>query len=524
MVSSVTLGASLVGISSYEAISEIPDAVRLLEVRGSLTENLPVEWLRQRFSGELLYSLPNHSPEGHFGRSLRARLQLVAQAAREYDMVGLDADCDLIPEVLAAIPAEKRLICWKGPSGDPGYLRSVFERISAFPARMYSMIIRGSSPKDGAQPLLLLKELGRRDLTAVCEGKAGFWSRILAPYFGAPLVFGTLGPNQIDDSGEPSVSQLIEDYGFPILHPLRELYGIVGSRVLQSLSPRLHNAGYRTLHHPALFLPFHADNFDDFWREIIEASVLEPLGLAIKGLTIVSPHKEAAFATVASRSHMACKTGASNIFLRRNGSWEAHTTDTESVAGIAEKGYKSRGPIKAAVIGCGGAGRAIAAALQQAGAQVSLVNRGQKRGELAVRLLGLPFIPLSNFKPTGFSLLVNATPVGRDDNSIPFDIDNLSPETLVIDLVYRARPTSLATGVASRGGTIIDGYDVLLNQVRRQFHMMIGWELPSTIGRRTAVSQGFANGISARQESQDKKLAMPLAKDPGLRTENALLG
>src|SRR5208283_2107928 len=185
--------------------------------------------------------------------------------------------------------------------------------------------------------LLLLKELRRRDLTAVCEGKAGFWSRVLAPYFGAPLVFGTLDHNHSDDSCEPSVRQLIEDYGFPVLHPLRELYGIVGNRVFQSLSPRLHNAGYRSLCHPALFLPFHVENFDDFWREIIESSALEPLGLAIKGLTIVSPHKEAAFAAAASRSPMACKAGASNIFLRRNGSWEAHTTDTESVAGVAEK-------------------------------------------------------------------------------------------------------------------------------------------------------------------------------------------
>jgi 3-dehydroquinate dehydratase / shikimate dehydrogenase len=521
MVGSITLVATLTGTISKETVSEIPNAVKLLRISGDPSGGISTPLLRNHFPGKLLYSPPCHRPNDQSAVPLNVRHHRLVQAACEYDFAELDADCDLTPEVLAAIPPQRRFICWRGPSGDLRYLRSVFGRISAIPARTYSMIVQGSGIGDGAKPLQLLKEAGRRDLTAVCDGKAGFWSRILAPHFGAPLIFGRLDHNPIDDSGEPSVHQLIEDYAFPALHPIRELYGIVGNRVFQSPSPRLHNAGYRAIHHPALFLPFHVDNFDDFWREIIEPSVLEPLGLPIKGLTIVSPHKEAAFAAAASRSHMACKAGASNIFLRRNDSWEAHTTDTESVAGVAKKGANPREPIKAAVIGCGGAGRAIAAALQQAGAQVSLVNRGRERGDLAVRLLGLPFIALSNFEPTGFSLLVNATPVGRDDNSIPFDIDTLSPDTLVIDLVYRARPTSLATGVAARGGTIIDGYDVLLNQVRKQFHMMTGWELPSTVGRQTAASQGLGNGISSKQELPDESLAVQLAKVTALRAESA---
>ena len=524
MVGSITLGATLAKASSYEAILEIPSGVTLLEVRGSLTGNLPVGWLRQRFSGQLLFSVSHSTSDGGFASRSIARHRALVQAARDYDMVRMDADCDLSREMLAAIPAEKRLICWKGPCGDVAYLRSVFERISEVPARMYSIVVKGSCARDAAMPLLLLKELGRRDLTAVCDGKAGMWSRILAPHFGARIVFGRLDHDQIDDSGEPSVYQLIEDYGFPVLHPVRELYGIVGNRIFQSPSPRLHNAGYRSLHHPAVFLPFHVENFDEFWQEIVESPLFEPLGLAIKGLTIVSPHKEAAFSIVASRSPMACRAGASNVVVRRNGSWEAHTTDTESIATVAEKGDKPPESFNAAVIGCGGAGRAIAAALQQAGAHVSLVNRSKERGDLAVRLLGLPFIALSDFQPTRFTLLVNATPVGRDDDSTPFDVDRLSPGTLVVDLVYRAQPTSLAAGVIARGGTVVDGYDVLLNQVRKQFHIMTGWELPSAIGRQTLTSQESGIGVSSRRVSRDRELPVPLVEGLAHGIESVLLG
>jgi 3-dehydroquinate dehydratase / shikimate dehydrogenase len=461
MASSTSLVVVVTETSLLDRALEIPDLATILEVRGDLNQNISPSWLRDRFSGKLLYSLPGHCQQGEAMGPLTSRHQALIKAARDYDLVQLDADCDLC-EVLAAIAAEKRLICWKGEGGDMAYLRSVFQRISSVPARLYSMIIEGSSVQDGVKPLLLSKELGRSDLTAICEGQSGFWTRILAPHFGAPLAVGNL-------------------------HPVCEIYGIVGNRAFQSLSPRLHNAGYRSLHYPALFLPFHVETFEDFWQDVIQASVLEPLGLQIRGLTIASPYKEAAFAAAMSRSPMACRAAASNIILHRNNLWEAHTTDPDSVAAITGNGHKLAEPLKAAVIGCGGAGRAIAASLQQAGANVTLVNRGQERGQLAISLLGLPFMPLSDFEPTAFSLLVNATPVGTDEEYVPFEIDAVRTGTTVVDLAYGLRPTPLAAGIAARGGTVIDGYDVLLNQVRKQFLLMTGWEMPARIGRKTAT-------------------------------------
>jgi 3-dehydroquinate dehydratase/shikimate dehydrogenase len=324
-------------------------------------------------------------------------------------------------------------------------------------------------------------------VVAVCEGKPGVWSRLLSPYFGAPLIIGRLDSDPIGKDGEPSIRQLIEDYGFPSLYPVSELYGIVGNRVFQSPSPRLHNAGYRSLNHPAFFLPFYVERFEDFSHAMIEASALDSLGLPVKGLTVVSPFKETAFATAALRSPLACRAGASNMLVKKDGSWEADTTDPDSLAGIMHDGHNLNGSFTAAVVGCGAAGRAIAAALQQAGAHVTLVNRGKERGELAVRLLGLPFVPLSDFQATHFSLVVNATPVGRDDGCMPFDISSVDRNTVVVDLVYGMQPAPLVAGMMARGGAIIDGYDVLLSQVRKQFQKMTGLEMPANIGRQTAA-------------------------------------
>ena len=418
---------------------------------------------------------------------------MILAAAPHYDLLELEAETDLTPELLSAIPPRKRLISWSGPACDTAQLRRTFDQLSAVPAHSYCLTVAAEKTSHGLQTLLFLKALGRNDVTAFCTGPFGLWSRLLAPSFGAPFLFGHAG-SETSSSGEPAIGKLVTDYGFPALHPVRELYGMVGSRIFQSPSPRLHNAGYRALNYPALFVPFHEERFEDFWKEMIVAPELQSLGVPLQGLTIVSPHKEAALAAAGLHSPMVSRAGASNIFVRRNGVWEAHTTDPESVAAIQEKhnGEQNGKSMsrKAAVIGCGGAGRAVAAALQQAGVDVTLVNRGKERGDRATRLLGLPFVLLSEFQAEGFTLLVNATPIGREDDSLPFAIDSLSRDTVVVDLAYGTRPTPLVSGMHTRGGTVIDGHDVVLTQVRKQFQMMVGQEMPRSVGRDAVLSGG----------------------------------
>ena len=140
---------------------------------------------------------------------------------------------------------------------------------------------------------------------------------------------------------------------------------------------------------------------------------------------------------------------------------------------------------RAAVIGCGGAGRAMAAALDQCGAGVTLVNRGSERGCLAARLLGLPYVPLREFQAEGYDIVVNATPVGRDDDDIPIQLEQLDDEVVIIDLVYGSKPTQLVNRARTREWVVIDGRDVLMTQVMRQFQIMTGKEMPGNLVRET---------------------------------------
>jgi 3-dehydroquinate dehydratase / shikimate dehydrogenase len=135
-------------------------------------------------------------------------------------------------------------------------------------------------------------------------------------------------------------------------------------------------------------------------------------------------------------------------------------------------------------VGCGGSGRVTAAALVEKGAEVTLVNRGFDRGRWAGHLLGLPFVPLREFSLRGFSVLVNATPVGREEEELPVDLKSLDPGSLVVDLVYRRQgATPLTTAAQALGHKVIEGRQILLAQTMRQYALMTGEQMPERLAR-----------------------------------------
>lgn len=452
-------------------IAALPNAVEWLEVRADLVGDIDPDWLRNHFKGRLLYSLRSDA-------TLPNRQQRLQNAARFYDRLELQIETDLSEEMLAAVPAEKRLISWYGNAGELSDLTTQFDRISSVPAAWYKLVTAPKTISAEFLALSLLDTIKRDDTIVFANGPLGFWNRLLALQLGSPAIYGLAGGAGSAADMEPSIGKLIADYGLPEVRQAKELFAIVGNPIFHSLSPRLHNASYREMDHPALFVPLRVDSFVEFWQEFVVSKKLDAFGLSINGMTVASPHKEEAVLTARTVSGMARQCEAANIIVRNNGWWTADTTDPDVVYTASQDCSVAVSEKRAAVIGCGGAGRAIAAALVESGAGVTLINRGAERGEHAAELLGLPYIPLRDFDAEGFDIVVNATPVGRDTDEVPFALDRLSNDAVVIDLVYGSRPTSLVSGTRARRQMAIDGRDVLVTQVRHQFRLMTGKEMP----------------------------------------------
>ena len=436
-----SLIATLTKAPAAEDLAALPQAVDFLEVPPRLVDELDPAWVRRHFNGELLYEL----------------------------------DPERDQALLSRILVEQRIVTWRGEATDVTQLRRKLEEISRIPARFYKVVNKARNISEEFLPLSLLKSLERTDVIAYADGALGFWSRIVALQLGAPAVCGAVSPAS---PSEPTIAKLIDDYGLPEFRTVKEIFAIIGNPVFHSLSPRLHNASYRAMKYPALFVPLLVDSFSEFWRDFVQSKQLDTYGFPINGMTVASPHKEEAFLTAKNVSSMVQQTQAANILTRNNGWWNADTTDPDVVY-AASKQQMSVREKRAAVIGCGGAGRAIAAALAESGAGVTLINRGAERGERAASLLGLPYVPLPEFDAKGYDIVVNATPVGRDSDEVPFKLERLSNDAVVIDLVYGSRPTPLVNNILARRQVAIDGRDVLITQVRNQFRLMTGKEMPT---------------------------------------------
>jgi 3-dehydroquinate dehydratase/shikimate dehydrogenase len=461
-------------------LANLPNSVGWLEVRADLLGDINPEWLHSHFRGRLLYSLRSQAEGGAYSESLQRRHLRLATAARSYDRVEIEGRRDFSDSLLTKIPIEKRLASWHGPAVDLKTLKARFSQLSTVPACLYKLVTQASSIADEVAPLSLLKSLGRSDTLAYANGPLGFWSRVVALHLGAPAIFGLVHKDPLI-AAEPVITKLIQDFGLPALPPITQLFAIIGSPIFHSLSPRLHNAAYRAMNYPALFVPLHVEAFDEFWQALVQSKVLDSLGLPLKGMTVASPHKEVALLTARVVSPMAQQAESANLLVRNNGWWRADTTDPEVVYMARRERSIRVSQKRAAVIGCGGAGRAIAAALAQSGAGVTLINRGAERGHHAARLLSLPYISLPEFDAEGYDIVVNATPVGRDSDEVPFRLERLHDEVVVIDLVYGSRPTPLVDHTLAREQVVIDGRDVLLTQVLRQFRMMTEHEMPISV-------------------------------------------
>lgn len=448
------------------------DGVDVLEVRADLVGDLDPDWLRDRFDGELLYTLRSRAEGGASDDDREARDARLVKAAGRYDLVDLELERDLIPEVLTKISPGVRLLSWHGSASNLTALKGRFERMASTEARYYKLITKARHEGDSLRPLALLDDLRRDDVVSFAMGDIGAWTRVIAPRLGSPLVYGAMGDTP-GAPGQMTIERLRRDFGLPWLPEADRLCGILGRPVMHSLSPRLHNGAYRALGIPALYVPFHAESFGDFWLDVVEMEDLARFGLPLRGLSVTAPHKDAALAVAGATSPRADRIGAANTLVWHEGVWEAESTDPEGVTGALEHlGCELEGA-RAAVVGCGGAGKAAAFGLALAGARVTLVNRGTERGRQASEELGLPFVPLADLDPGEFEVLVQATALGHHaDDPLPFDTDRLRRGAAVVEMVYGDRPTALEVSAAEAGCRVVSGREVLLHQALGQFRLM----------------------------------------------------
>ncbi|MDE0059914.1 MAG: shikimate dehydrogenase [Defluviicoccus sp.] len=255
--------------------------------------------------------------------------------------------------------------------------------------------------------------------------------------------------------------------------------GVMGWPVGHSRSPLLHNFWLARAGIDGAYIPMAVP--PDRLGEALRA--LPALGFA--GTNVTIPHKEAAFAAVDETDGIARRIGAVNtVFVRADGSLSGSNTDAFGfVEALRSRlGAWSGAGIAAAVLGAGGAARAIVAALQDAGAgEIRLVNRTRTRADALCERFGAPLVAVDwderEAALDGAALLVNTTALGMAGGApLELRLDGLPAQAVVNDIVYTPLETPLLAAARARGCRAVDGLEMLLHQARPGFAAWYGAE------------------------------------------------
>ncbi|MFW5810423.1 MAG: shikimate dehydrogenase [Thermodesulfobacteriota bacterium] len=258
------------------------------------------------------------------------------------------------------------------------------------------------------------------------------------------------------------------------------LYGVFGNPVAHSLSPVMHNAAFRQLNHNGVYLAFRVENI---------ASGIEAVrALNMQGVSITIPHKIEVMSYLDELDPMAERIGSVNTVTRRNGRLIGYNTDASgAVAALAEKAEISQKRV--AVIGAGGAARAVGFGVRSEGAEVTIINRTYEKGKALAEELDGDFCPAEDFESLAPEILINTTSVGMSPHTegIPVPPDCLREGMVVMDIVYNPLTTRLLKEAENRGCLPVDGVAMFVYQGAFQFELWTGMKAPVEIMRSTVL-------------------------------------
>jgi 3-dehydroquinate dehydratase/shikimate dehydrogenase len=343
-------------------------------------------------------------------------------------------------------------------------------------------------------------------VVAMPMGETALPARLLAIRAGSAFAYAAV--ENATAPGQISLDLMTNVYRAEKIDARTRVYGVIGDPIAHSFSPQMHNAAFAARRIHAIYLPFLVPaakrSLKDFVRSIPD--------FGIRGFSVTIPHKQAILPFLDGCDPLAQKIGAVNtVVVRSGGKLYGYNTDYVGVLGTLEK----RMPLAAnrvLIVGAGGAARAVAFALTQAGAAVFIWARRPAQARVLARAAGAQPIERAALTHEVFDAIVNATPVGMHPHmdQSPLDAQELNCR-LVFDTIYRPRITRLMHLARQRGIEAVSGEEMFLAQGAAQFEIFTGERAPLPAMRRAVFRALAASEKAGEQE----------ARRPAFRRHNA---
>ncbi|MBI5591248.1 MAG: shikimate dehydrogenase [Deltaproteobacteria bacterium] len=243
-----------------------------------------------------------------------------------------------------------------------------------------------------------------------------------------------------------------------------QVFAVIGNPVSHSLSPVMFNRAFSETGYNGVYVAFQVTAIGDGMFAI--------RSLEIKGASITIPHKVSILDFLDELDPMAESIGAVNTVINHEGRLKGYNSDCLGAVKALEEITPLEGK-RVAIIGAGGAARAIGFGVKSCGAGLTLINRSISNGEKLASALEADFIPISELGSLPFDILIQTTSVGMTPHihQSPIPDTLLTPGLLVMDIVYTPLKTRLLKDAEKAGCRTISGMSMFIHQAAFQFEL-----------------------------------------------------
>lgn len=319
----------------------------------------------------------------------------------------------------------------------------------------------------------------------VAMGNLGVPSRILASKLNSYLTFTSPLETQKNTSGIGHIDPITlnEMYRFREIDEHTNFFAVTGFPLKVTSSPLIHNEGYQIHKLNNVFIPLASTSMTESLEFAKE--------LGIKGLAVTVPYKHDAMELADEIGVEVSEIGACNTLVKDFSQWVGHNTDAIGFQRALEEflGVKKLHHRKVAIIGAGGASRAIAFAIKQMGGKACVFNRTVQKAKQIADDFGFEYAPLD---PESLAILdryseiiIQTTKVGMNSEDEPNKENNplwfyqFKGNEKLFDIVYDPPITPVMKVARSAGCEVCNGFSMLKYQGYRQFKYFTGVDYES---------------------------------------------
>jgi shikimate dehydrogenase len=244
---------------------------------------------------------------------------------------------------------------------------------------------------------------------------------------------------------------------------MEKTFGLIGSTVSHSFSKSYFDE------------KFFREGLRDYHYELFPLGKIQEIENLIKenkdlcGLNVTLPYKEQVLKYLDEIDQAAKKIGAVNVIKVENGKLKGYNTDSDAFFETIEKWLPKDKTFSAIILGSGGSSKAVQQALAKLGITFKVVSREKGKADYSYEEI--------NQHPeliTNSHLVINTTPVGMSPNTDampPFDLDHVTKDHYVYDLIYNPARTQFLQKAEMRGATIKNGLEMLHVQAEKSWQI-----------------------------------------------------